>query len=157
MFFPHVLKCADHFSVNDIEQCKFICNQNLCNLGNKLGGQYSYDNQQNLSQCNNVSLHSQSFGNPSDYVFSDGGEGGSMNGCVGMPTITMPSLQLLAASGNGGGRNSVGIDNTEIVSSGLDGQNESNEIVPRKTVDRFGQRTSTYRAVTRFASWSLID
>lgn len=137
MFFLRVLKCTDHFSMNGMEQfMNVICNQNMCNLGNKLGGQ-SYDNQQYLSQCNNVSLHSQSLRNPSDYVFSDGGEGGSLNGC--------------------GGKSSVGNDNTEIVSSGIDGQNESNELMPKKTVYIFGGRTSTYRGVARFASSSSID
>lgn len=190
--------------MSDIEQYNLICNQNLSNRGNKfedfLGGQ-SYDNEQNLSQCNNasLSLHSQSFGNPGDYVFSNiGGEGGgSINGCVGMSTIktwlrnqpapqresenngdidmhnisssgslslsmgtcsqSSSSMQLRAASADGGGQRSVGNNNMEIVASGLDGQSESNEIVPRKTVDTFGQRTSIYRGVTRSASSALID
>lgn len=121
VLFLRVFIGADYFSMDGMEQYN-ICNQNLCTLGNKFGGQ-SYVNQQNLSQFNDVSLRSQSFGNP-----SDGGEGGgSMNGC------------LLASSANRGGQSSSAKNNMKIVVSGLDGQNASSSeiVVPRKTVDTF--------------------
>lgn len=63
-------------------------------------------------------------------------------------------LPLLTASGGGntGGDQSSSSDNNkqQNTATGLDSQTGAIEVVPRKSIDTFGQRTSIYRGVTRY-------
>lgn len=62
------------------------------------------------------------------------------------------SLSLsMSMGGDGGGDNSCSSENNkqEIVSGNNDGQISGAIVVPKKSIDTFGQRTSIYRGVTR--------
>ncbi|GFZ14559.1 integrase-type DNA-binding superfamily protein [Actinidia rufa] len=60
----------------------------------------------------------------------------------------LPLLVVSGGSGSGGGESSTSLDSKQKGTI-LDAQTGAIEVVPRKSIDTFGQRTSIYRGVTR--------
>lgn len=69
-------------------------------------------------------------------------------------SLSMSTGSMAAASSGGGGGESLSSDNKRQIEAS-NCENGVVEAVPRKSIDTFGQRTSIYRGVTRFVTFTF--